>query len=211
MRTRHAVVLAAALLCSPVVVRADVVLDWNAIAVATSNPQGPFNQARILAITQLAVFEAVNAVTGEYEPYLGGTVRSRGRLGGRRGDRRGASGTEDLSAGERGDARSGAGDVARRDPGRPGENGRHRGRRASGRCDDRRPRQRRIGSAASSRCRPRTILACGSSRRGAQLRAACFLQWRNVTPFGIARRGDSSSPTRRRRSPATSTRRTTTR
>ena len=30
----------------------------------------PFNQARVGAIVQLAVFEAVNAITGEYEPYL---------------------------------------------------------------------------------------------------------------------------------------------
>jgi hypothetical protein len=30
----------------------------------------PFNQARTMAATQLAVFEAVNAITGEYEPYL---------------------------------------------------------------------------------------------------------------------------------------------
>ncbi len=49
---------------------ADAVLDWNAIA--TSVPLGnPFNQARVMAITQLAVFEAVNAIEGEYHPYLG--------------------------------------------------------------------------------------------------------------------------------------------
>jgi hypothetical protein len=51
--------------------RADVVLDWNAIAARTVTAgQSPFSQARLMAITQLAVFEAVNAVTGEYEPYL---------------------------------------------------------------------------------------------------------------------------------------------
>jgi hypothetical protein len=74
MKTRNAIVVAVALLCSPAIVRADVVLDWNAIAVASTGTQNPFNQARILAITQLAVFEAVNAITREYEPYLGGTV-----------------------------------------------------------------------------------------------------------------------------------------
>jgi hypothetical protein len=49
------------------------VLDWNKIAVSTvvSQGQSPFAQARLMAITQLAVFEAVNAVTGDYEPYLG--------------------------------------------------------------------------------------------------------------------------------------------
>jgi hypothetical protein len=53
--------------------RADVVLDWNIIAVdtAVANHQNPFAQARYGAIVQLAVFEAVNAITGEYQPYLG--------------------------------------------------------------------------------------------------------------------------------------------
>jgi len=49
----------------------DVVLDWDAIAVTTMSTQSPFAQARFAAITQLAVFEGVNAVTGDYEPYLG--------------------------------------------------------------------------------------------------------------------------------------------
>jgi len=55
---------------------ADVVLDWNAIAVSTviSQGQSPFAQPRVLAITQLAVFEAVNAITGDYTPYLGTVV-----------------------------------------------------------------------------------------------------------------------------------------
>ncbi|HET9742345.1 MAG TPA: vanadium-dependent haloperoxidase [Terriglobales bacterium] len=53
--------------------KADVVSDWNAIAVdtAVANKQNPFAQGRYAAIVQLAVFEAVNAVTGEYQPYLG--------------------------------------------------------------------------------------------------------------------------------------------
>ena len=53
--------------------RADVVLDWNAIAVNTAiaNKQSPFAQARYAAIVQLAVFEAVNSITHEYQPYLG--------------------------------------------------------------------------------------------------------------------------------------------
>lgn len=50
---------------------ADVVLDWNAIAARTVLVgQSPFHQARLMSITQLAVFEAVNAVTGKYESYL---------------------------------------------------------------------------------------------------------------------------------------------
>jgi hypothetical protein len=56
---------------TPTAARADVVLDWNEIAARAVIPgQSPFHQARLMAITQLAVFEAVNAVTGEYEPYL---------------------------------------------------------------------------------------------------------------------------------------------
>src|SRR5258706_10757431 len=67
------IVMMLALLLDSAVVGGDVVLDWNKIAVntATANGQNPFAQARYAAIVQLAVFEAVNAVTGEYRPYLG--------------------------------------------------------------------------------------------------------------------------------------------
>src|SRR5215469_4534697 len=66
-------VLMVSLLLASAVASADVVLDWNAIAVDTfvANKQNPFAQARYGAIVQLAVFEAVNAITGDYEPYLG--------------------------------------------------------------------------------------------------------------------------------------------
>ena len=77
-RLRMAVVIAAAVLCAPAMARADVVLDWNATALATLAGQNPFNQARILATTQLAVFEAVNAITGRYAPYLGTIVAPTG-------------------------------------------------------------------------------------------------------------------------------------
>jgi hypothetical protein len=61
------------LLFGSVGARADVVLDWNAIAVntAVANGQNPFAQARYAAIVQLAVFEAVNSITHDYKPYLG--------------------------------------------------------------------------------------------------------------------------------------------
>ena len=66
-------VLMATVLFESAAARADVVLDWNKIAVntAVANHQNPFAQARYAAIVQLAVFEAVNAITGEYQPYLG--------------------------------------------------------------------------------------------------------------------------------------------
>jgi hypothetical protein len=49
----------------------DAVLDWNSIMLTTTATQNPFFQARFAAITQLAVFEAVNAIDKEFEPYLG--------------------------------------------------------------------------------------------------------------------------------------------
>jgi hypothetical protein len=62
-----------ATLFASAVAKADVVLDWNVIAVntAVTNGQNPYAQARYAAIVQLAVFESVNAITGEYHPYLG--------------------------------------------------------------------------------------------------------------------------------------------
>ena len=73
-KTFRAIAIAAAILISaPAAARADVVRQWNAIAVSV--PAGsPFNQARVMAATQLAVFEAVNAIQGGYEPYLGTVV-----------------------------------------------------------------------------------------------------------------------------------------
>ena len=74
---RAIAIVAAILSASPVAARADVVLTWNAIAVGV--PTGnPFNQARVMAATQLAVFEAINAIQGGYEPYLGTVVAPAG-------------------------------------------------------------------------------------------------------------------------------------
>ncbi len=52
---------------------ADAVTDWNAImqTTVTTAPSNAVFQSRWAAIVQLAVFEAVNAVTGDYQPYLG--------------------------------------------------------------------------------------------------------------------------------------------
>ena len=77
-RTIAGATLTAACLMTPAATRADVVLDWNAVMTATVAGQNAFNEARIATITQLAVFEAVNAVTGKYEPYLGTVVAPRG-------------------------------------------------------------------------------------------------------------------------------------
>jgi PAP2 superfamily len=70
------------LLMSSSMARADVVLEWNAIMLNTMGgqnpPLNPFAQARFAAITQTAVFEAVNAITADYEPYLGTITAPRG-------------------------------------------------------------------------------------------------------------------------------------
>jgi hypothetical protein len=73
-------VLMVSVLCGSAAARADVVLDWNTIAVntAVASHQNPFAQARYAAIVQLAVFEAVNAIRSEYQPYLGTITAPRG-------------------------------------------------------------------------------------------------------------------------------------
>jgi hypothetical protein len=64
------VVLLAVLVTRPAAAQDDIVLKWIEIAARTATATNPFNQARIMATTQLAVFEAVNAIMGGYEPYL---------------------------------------------------------------------------------------------------------------------------------------------
>jgi len=65
----------AVLLFLPALGQADVVVDWNGIMQTTVSTQQPFPQARFAAITQLAVFEAVNSITHDYQPYLGSFTR----------------------------------------------------------------------------------------------------------------------------------------
>ena len=49
-----------------------IVREWNEIATTRILPNGPpFTAARFMTMVQLAVFEAVNATTGKYQPYLG--------------------------------------------------------------------------------------------------------------------------------------------
>ena len=55
-----------------VVVNSDaVVLQWNETATDATLGNPPFPSARWMAIVQLAAFEAVNSITGKYQPYLG--------------------------------------------------------------------------------------------------------------------------------------------
>ena len=49
-----------------------VVREWNEIAFTTiAATGGPFGGTRFMTTVQVAVFEAVNAITGKYQPYLG--------------------------------------------------------------------------------------------------------------------------------------------
>ena len=71
-------ILATSILLGAVAAHGDAVTDWNAIMEATVAPANAFAQARSAAIVQLSVFEAVNAIEGDYEPYLG-TIAARHR------------------------------------------------------------------------------------------------------------------------------------
>ena len=71
MRSRiHAAILAlVATAAVSTQAHADVVQDWNKEALKVSFPAGP-PQARVLAMVHVAMHDAINAVTGEYETYL---------------------------------------------------------------------------------------------------------------------------------------------
>jgi hypothetical protein len=71
MRARMAAAACGMLLSTAALSARDPVLEWNAIMVSTTAGQNPFFQARSAAVTQLAVFEAVNAIEKEFDPYLG--------------------------------------------------------------------------------------------------------------------------------------------
>jgi hypothetical protein len=60
------------------VAKADVLLEWNEIMTTAVGDQPPPDQNRVAAITQLAVFEAVNAVAGDFEPYLSPVTAAHG-------------------------------------------------------------------------------------------------------------------------------------
>lgn len=58
--------------------QANPVVEWNGIMLETVAGQSSVNEPRLGAITQLAVFEAVNSITREYQPYLGTIKPERG-------------------------------------------------------------------------------------------------------------------------------------
>jgi len=71
MRALTVLALSLSPLVRPAVARADVVLDWNVVALKTT-AAAPFNpplETRNLAIVHAAMFDAVNAIAGEFHPY----------------------------------------------------------------------------------------------------------------------------------------------
>ena len=71
-RTLTVSLLASAVQLGAAAARADAVTDWTAVMEeATLRVPDPTLPIRAAAIMQLAIFEAVNAIVGEYEPYLG--------------------------------------------------------------------------------------------------------------------------------------------
>jgi hypothetical protein len=70
-RTRIAAAACGVLLSTAALSANDPVLEWNSIMVRTTAGENPVTQARFAAITQLAVFEAVNAIDKDFDPYLG--------------------------------------------------------------------------------------------------------------------------------------------
>jgi hypothetical protein len=67
----RAAALLAGLLLLPVPASAeDAVMEWNQIAVAATAALGPVPQIRSMAIVQVSVHDAVNAITCQYRTYL---------------------------------------------------------------------------------------------------------------------------------------------
>jgi hypothetical protein len=78
-RALAASLLASGMLLGAAAARADAVTDWAAILEETTlQVPDPTLPIRAAAIMQLAVFEAVNAIVGHYEPYLGSVSASHG-------------------------------------------------------------------------------------------------------------------------------------
>src|SRR5262245_36258761 len=66
-----AFLLTAALLGAASVAKADVVTDWNTIAISTvTGDSVPIRQSRDMAMVHAAMFDAMNGIRAEYTPAL---------------------------------------------------------------------------------------------------------------------------------------------
>jgi hypothetical protein len=71
MKIRRKIAAIALLTVACGTTQADEIQDWNAIMLTTTTGLNPLVQQRFATITHLAMFEAVNAIVGRYDPYLG--------------------------------------------------------------------------------------------------------------------------------------------
>src|SRR5215475_815888 len=67
--------LTAALLGTPSVAKADLVTDWNTIAISTvtstvTGDSVPIRQSRDMAMVHAAMFDAMNGIRAEYTPVM---------------------------------------------------------------------------------------------------------------------------------------------
>ena len=77
---RH-IVLAVVLLTSPALVSADVVIDWNVVTeMVVPRFGGPQPQSRAQAMVQIAVHDALNAISARYARYTNIPVAAAGAL-----------------------------------------------------------------------------------------------------------------------------------
>ena len=63
-------ILTAGVLLAAATVRADIITDWNDIALPLLRVAPKISANRQFAILHVAQFEAVNAVVGKYTPYV---------------------------------------------------------------------------------------------------------------------------------------------
>src|SRR5262245_48337606 len=73
LQTSPAMAILAILLVAPATARADAVTDWNAIAIQTISAVTPARPAPVafldMAIVQVAVYDAVQAIDKRFKPY----------------------------------------------------------------------------------------------------------------------------------------------
>jgi hypothetical protein len=189
MKRPATVAIVTLLLCNPTAARADAVLDWNEIAVTTLLTQpapgvSPFAQARLMSIVQLAVFEAVNAIEKDYEPYRGPVVARAGASADAAAIAAAYSVLKNYFPGSAATLKTAYDRSLAAIPDGPGEqNGVATGEAAAARM---------IAARADDGSDPATFYAPSSSGNGAwQMTSACpesgglNFQWQKVTPFGI--------------------------
>jgi hypothetical protein len=71
MASRSAIAVLLSVLALGTGARADTVTDWNQTACEVAGKLGPGSPGhRVMAVVQVAVFEAVNAIEPHYQPYL---------------------------------------------------------------------------------------------------------------------------------------------